>query len=72
MVGSDKYMSSPFATIQGLGIFFLLKVLGKLRRNDSLWLCALGFATLHAAEGKVLSDEGLQEKKPCSISRESR
>ena len=52
----------PFAATQGLDIFFLQKVLGKLRRNYRLWLCALGFATLHAGEGKVLSDEGLQKK----------
>lgn len=62
MVRSDKQVSSPLMQHRDGVFFFLQKVLGKLRRNDRLWLCALGFATLHAGEGKVLSDEGLQKK----------
>lgn len=63
---SDKQVLYPLPSQKvwaGFCGFFLQKVLGMLRTNDRLWLCAPGFAAVHAGEEKVLSDERLWKKK---------
>lgn len=63
---SDKQVLYPLPSQKvwaGFCGFFLQKVLGMLRTNDRLWLCAPGFAAVHTGEEKVLSDERLWKKK---------
>lgn len=72
---SDKQVLHPLPPHKvwvGFCVFFLQIVLGMLRTNDRLWLCAPGFAAVHAGGEKAVSDEGLWKKSPRSISGESR